>query len=331
MKNSINYTFSTISCLLLLALFATACKQNKALVIDSNTKMTSPPKVELVYQINSKLGEGAYWNHKTQEFWWIDIEDKKFYIFDPVTGKNATHSLPSKVGTVVPSSSGSAILATEEGIIEYALDTKDYRLISDVDSDIKTTRLNDGKCDPAGRLWVGSMDLNTTKPYGSLYSVDKGNVTKHLSDITISNGIIWTKNNKTMYYIDTPTGVVMAYDFDNKSGTISNGRTAVKVDPNLGYPDGMAIDENDNLWVCLWNGNAVVNFDPRTGKLIQKIEVPAHNVTSCAFGGPDLDILYITTATVDMSDEELNALPLSGSLFKCEPGVKGVKSSVYKL
>ena len=129
-----------------------------------------------------------------------------------------------------------------------------------------------------------------------------------------------------MYYIDTPTGFIRAYDYDLTTGNISNERVAVEVPTSLGYPDGMTIDENDMLWVGLWNGNAVANFNPQTGKLIRKIEVPAHNVTACAFGGPNLDVLYITTASVDMSTEEMTKYPNAGSVFMAMPGVKGVNS-----
>ena len=314
-----------------LLILTSACKQSQDLVIDPNIKTIPVTDVELAYQIDAKLGEGAYWNHHTQKLWWVDIEGKTFNILDPDKGDNSVHVLPSRIGTVVPSSTGSAILGTEEGIVEFVPSNRVYKIISDVESNIEETRLNDGKCDPAGRLWVGSMDLETELPHGSLYTIDKGHVKKKLSDITISNGIVWTKDKKTMYYIDTPTSVIMAYDYDNESGNISNGRSAVAVDPALGYPDGMAIDKNDNLWVGMWNGNAVVNFNPTSGEVIQRLEVPAHNVTACAFGGPNLDILYITTASVDMTRKERKALPLSGSVFKCVPGVQGVESPIYEM
>jgi sugar lactone lactonase YvrE len=151
-----------------------------------------------------------------------------------------------------------------------------------------------------------------------------------LDSISISNGIVWTKDKKTMYYIDTPTLEIKAFDYDDVTGAISNPRVAVQVNDSLGYPDGMAIDENDKLWVGMWNGNAVICFDPITGEMVSKIEVPAHNVTSCAFGGKNLDTLYITTAREDMSDEEHAKYPLAGSLFKAVPGVKGVKSTFFK-
>ncbi|MCL4160813.1 UNVERIFIED_CONTAM: hypothetical protein GTU68_014885 [Idotea baltica] len=174
------------------------------------------------------------------------------------------------------------------------------------------------------------MHFNQTKGKAKLFSIENSTkIETKIDSVTISNGIVWTADKKTMYYIDTPTSQIKAYDFDNETGTISNGKVVVEISEALGYPDGMAIDEDDMLWVGMWNGNAVIRFNPKTGKVLQKIEVPAHNVTSCAFGGDNLEILYITTASIDMTDAELNKYPLAGSVFKVIPGVKGVKASFF--
>ena len=177
---------------------------------------------------------------------------------------------------------------------------------------------------------IVGMDFGTTNPTASLYRVDPdGKATKMLDSITISNGIVWTSDRKTMYYIDTPTRQIRAYDYDNASGNISNERVAVNVPDTLGFPDGMAIDEEDMLWVGMWNGDCVARFNPKTGQLVSKIEVPAHNVTACAFGGENLDTLYITTASLDMTEEERLRYPDAGSIFKAVPGVKGVRSPFF--
>lgn len=182
----------------------------------------------------------------------------------------------------------------------------------------------------SGILLFISMHLEQTKPHASLYKVNpEGLATKMIDSVTISNGIVWTSDAKTMYYIDTPTSKIMGYDFDFNTGTISNERVAVEVSLEDGYPDGMTIDSENMLWVGLWNGNAVARYNPITGELISKIEVPAHNVTACAFGGENMDILYITTASVDMTPEEQKLWPLSGSVFKAVPGVKGVNASFF--
>jgi len=284
----------------------------------------------LEYEINSKLGEGSFWNHETQEFYWVDIEGKLLHKYNPKTKINKSFPTPSRIGTVVPKNSTEAVVALEDGVYLMNTESGDISLLSDIERDKIQNRFNDGKCDPSGRLWVGSMALDQAKYSGSLYMIDESGKTElKIDSVTISNGIVWTSNHKTMYYIDTPTAQIRAYDFDNKTGNISNERVAIEVNDSLGFPDGMAIDEEDMLWVGMWNGNAVVRFNPNTGEIISKIEVPAHNVTSCAFGGKLLDTLYITTASVDMTPEEQAKYPLAGSLFKVNPGVKGVKSTLF--
>jgi len=295
------------------------------------TQDAEPLKAELEYKIESDLGEGAIWNYKTSELYWIDIEKKTLNIYNPKTKINNSINMPSRIGTVVPLNEEEVLSALEDGVYKTNLNTGASKLFVDMKEALVDSRLNDGKCDPSGRFWVGSMHLEQIEGRAKLYSVNnEGELNMKIDSVTISNGIVWTADKTKMYYIDTPTSEIKVYDFDNATGKISNGKVAVKIAEDLGFPDGMTIDENDMLWVGMWNGNAVIQFNPITGKVIQKIEVPAHNITSCAFGGPDLKTLYITSARVDMTDEELQQYPLSGSVFKVTPGVKGVKSSFYK-
>jgi len=287
-------------------------------------------KAILEYKIKARLGEGAFWNHKTQELYWVDIEDQMLHIYNPQTKKNRSLPTPSKIGTVVPKNTNETIVALQDGIYTMNIKSGDIVLLSDIESGLTENRFNDGKCDPSGRLWVGSMALKMQSYRASLYMVDtSGNAQVKIDRVTVSNGIVWSSDQKTMYYIDTPTGMIRAFDFDNEIGAISNERIVVKVPNSMGSPDGMAIDSEDMLWVGMWNGNAVIRCNPKTGKIISKIEVPAHNVTACAFGGKNLDILYITTASIDMTKKEKAACPLAGSLFKADPGVKGVKSVFF--
>ncbi|SNR16515.1 SMP-30/gluconolactonase/LRE family protein [Tenacibaculum jejuense] len=307
----------------LLAFCVVACKQED--------KKTAEVAV-LEYQINADLGEGAIWNHVSKELYWIDIEGKKLHVYHPGTKKNKTITLPCRIGTVVPSEEeNKAIVALEDGVYIVDTLTEELMLLSDVESDITENRFNDGKCDPNGNLWVGSMHLAQNKPNANLYKInEKGESDKMLDGITISNGIVWSKDKSTMYYIDTPKGTIRAFDYDKKTSEISNERVVVTVDPKDGFPDGMAIDDQDMLWVGMWNGNAVAKYNPKTGNLEKKIQVPAHNVTSCAFGGDNFDELYITTASVDMTDEEKKQFPLAGSVFKIKLKEKGVKSNFFK-
>lgn len=302
---------------------AIACKENVKQVKE---------QAELEFKIDAKLGEGAIWNHISKELYWIDIEGKKLHIYNPSSKQNSSIEMPCRIGTVVPSEDkNKAIVALEDGIYVVNTKTKELSLLSDVESDMTENRFNDGKCDPNGNLWVGSMHLAQNKPNANLYKInEKGESDKMLDGITISNGIVWSKDKSTMYYIDTPKGTIRAFDYDKKTSEISNERVVVTVDPKDGFPDGMAIDDQDMLWVGMWNGNAVAKYNPKTGILEKKIKVPAHNVTSCAFGGDNFDELYITTASVDMTDEEKKQFPLAGSVFKIKLKEKGVKSNFFK-
>jgi len=289
-------------------------------------------EANLFYKIDAQLGEGPIWNHLTQQLYWVDIEGKLLHILNPETKENRSIAMPTQVGTVVPIDPTRVVVALVNGAFLLDTKTEDLSRIASLDSANGGTRLNDGKCDPAGRLWVGSMHWDTTAPIGGLFMLEgDGSSQQKLDSITVSNGIVWSGDHKTMYYIDTPTGKVQAFDFDVTTGEISNGRTAVEIPKEMGSPDGMAIDAEDKLWIGLWNGNSVVRYDPLTGDLLKQIPIPAHNVTACAFGGKNLDSLFVTTARIDMTEEELEKYPDAGSIFVLDPGVKGVESDFFKL
>lgn len=288
-------------------------------------------QAEIAYEIQAALGEGAIWNNKTQEFYWVDIEGKTFNIYNPSSNSNKVIETPSRPGTVVPFTETEVIVGLEDGVHSLNTYTGKTTLITNMSTELEGSRLNDGKCDPSGRLWVGSMHFNQIKGAAKLFMINsEGKYTVKKDSVTISNGIVWTADKKTMYYIDTPTAEIKAYDYDEATGNISNERIAVTIPEELGFPDGMTIDVNDKLWVGMWNGNAVLRFDPNNGKLMEKVEVPAHNVTACAFGGENLDTLYITTASLDMTEEEKKQYPLSGSVFKVVPGVRGVNANFFR-
>lgn len=288
-------------------------------------------KATLDYESSALLGEGAFWNHQNNTLLWIDIEGKQLNIYNPITRENEFIEAPLRIGTVVPIDETNVLVALEDGVYKLDLSSKDFNVFTDMTDVLSEARLNDGKCDPKGRFWVGSMHWKQLKNKAKLFMINhQGELKVKIDEVTISNGIVWTSDKRTMYYIDTPTSSIKAFDYDNETAAISNGRVVVKISNDLGYPDGMTIDDEGMLWVGMWNGNAVLRFNPKTGILIGKVEVPAHNVTSCAFGGVDLDTLYITTARVDMTDTELKKHPLSGSVFKVVPGVKGVKSYFFK-
>jgi sugar lactone lactonase YvrE len=285
---------------------------------------------ELVLDAKAFLGEGSIWQPKEKKLYWVNIEGKTLHIYDPETKQDRELPVGSRVGTVVPVEGGGALVALQSGI-NY-IDTKTGKLTFLIDP-LKDTalRFNDGKCDPAGRFWVGTLALDRRRKGAVLYRYDTDKTIHLMLDsVSISNGIVWTKDKKTMYYNDTPTNTIQGFDYDNITGEISNRRVAVTIPRGTGSPDGMTIDAEDNLWVALWGGYCIAKFNPRTGELLQKIKVPAPNVSSCAFGGENLETLYITTARQGMNDDQLKQFPLSGGLFSAKPGVHGVPAEFYK-
>lgn len=305
-----------------------------AIISSSFCLQTLPPKPDLnaVLVLDEKtiLGEGSIWHPKENKLYWIDIEGKILHIYDPVLKVDKQLKVGSRVGTIVPVQSGGALLALQSGI--HKIDTKTGKLTFLINPLIDSNiRFNDGKCDPSGRFWVGTMALDSRKKGGVLYRFDKDKTVHLILDsVSISNGIVWTADKKTMYYNDTPTGTIQAFDYDDTNGNITNRRVAVKIPNGIGAPDGMTIDVEGNLWVALWGGGIVGKFNPLTGELLQKIKVPAPNVSSCAFGGKNLDVLFITTARQWMNEEQLKNFPLSGGLFSVKPGVHGVRAEFYK-
>lgn len=287
--------------------------------------------VELVLDINATLGEGPHWDPRVEKLYWVDIKEKRLNAFDPKSGANDTYQFDQYIGAAIPGNDGRFLLAMENGIYEYSSRQGRLNLIVDPEEDLPDNRFNDAKCDPSGRLWAGTMSMTGELKQGSLYRLDHDRkLTKVLSDVSISNGLAWSPDHKYMHYIDTPTGKVVTFDYDNETGEISNQRTAVEVPREMGAPDGMTIDEEGMIWVAHWGGARVTRWNPATGELLLDIPIPAKNVTSCAFGGKNLNELYITTANDGLSEEDLEKYPKTGGIFRVKTNVTGVVNMRYE-
>ena len=285
---------------------------------------------ELVYEAKAVTGEGSIWHPSRHTLFWVDIEGQTLYEYHPADKTCSSWRFDRMISTVVPETDTTVVVALQDEIVRVHLSDGHTASIAPISDDGGKLRCNDGKCDPAGRLWVGTMGFGAPKEAGTLYCVlPNGEVTPMLRKVTISNGIVWTSDKQYMYYNDTPTGRIARYRYDTASGEISFDGIAVVLPEGSGSPDGMTIDGNDNLWVAQWGGSGVYCYNPRTGELLAKVEVPAPHVASCAFGGEKLDTLYITTARAGLTDEQLKQYPLSGSLFSCRPGVQGVPANVF--
>ena len=294
-------------------------------------------QADLVVDAKAQLGEGSIWDPKKQRLIWLDIEPGYVHFYDPNSTTNSTAEVGQKVGTVVKrateSDGNSLVLGVHHGFAFFNPTSSKLTTINDPESKRPNSRFNDGKCDPAGRFWAGTYEMmgpEEGKPVCSLYRLDaNGTVQQMLDGVSCSNGIVWSRDKGTMYYIDTPTRKIDAFDYDLASGEISNRRAVVAIPEDYGWPDGMTIDADDNLWVAFWGGSCVRCIDPGSGQVLQKIDLPTSNVSSCAFGGKDLDELYITTARVLLDEEALAEQPTAGGLFRAEPGVKGVEAFEY--
>ena len=286
--------------------------------------------LKLVVDVKATLGEGPCWDAANQLFYWVDIEQKKLHIHDPKTQSNSFIQLPQRVGAAVLRASGGIILALQNGFYSLDLETEVLTAILDPEDQITTNRFNDGKCDAAGRFFAGTMSVTDDPERGSLYCLNPDlTCSKVLEHISISNGIAWSPDNKIIYYIDSPTRQVVAFDYDLATGTVSNKRVAITIPEGGGSPDGMTSDEEGMLWVAQWNGWQVSRWNPHTSELIEVIPVPVAKVTSCSFGGEHLDILYITTASVNIGPEGDPEQPLAGSVFSIKTKVKGAPTFTF--
>lgn len=284
--------------------------------------------LELILDAHSLLGEGAIWDETRQLLYWVDIERGFVHLFDPVAKKDRSIQVGQEVGTIVRRKSGGFLLAVRNGFMSLDPQTGNTSLVAVPKNHNPENRFNDGKCDPAGRFWAGTMATPTRK--GALYRLDPDlSVHQMLDGVGCSNGLAWSMDRKTMYYIDTDTKRIDAFDYDLNTGAISNRRTAITVAESYGSPDGMTMDAEEKLWVAHWDGWCVCRWDPITGQLLRKVPLPVARPTSCAFGGPVLDRLYITSATTGLDGEALSKQPEAGGIFAFNPGVRGLPALLF--
>jgi sugar lactone lactonase YvrE len=277
------------------------------------------------------LGEGAIWSSLRNLFFYVDIEGQKVGLVDPVSGMTKQRQLAEKVGTVVPTEDGRLILGLENSISLFDFDSDELLELIKIEPEIPTNRCNDGKCDPAGRLWIGTMDKEAKGAVGALYCFDGKEVKKMIPNRKVSNGICWSADNSQMYYIDSLDYNIKGYDFDVETGSVSNERIVVEMKESGFTPDGMTIDEQGMLWVAMWGEGTVNRYNPLSGELVGIVKVNAPHVSSCAFGGATMTQLLITTARAELSDEQLKQFPESGSLFLVDVGIKGTQMNPFKI
>ncbi|MFH1185354.1 MAG: SMP-30/gluconolactonase/LRE family protein [Chloroflexota bacterium] len=274
---------------------------------------------ELYINARATLGESPAWDAKTQTLYWVDVLERHIY-----AGGKRILQLDDYVGCLAPRREGGLVIAQRRGFRLVVPDMKTIRKLPSPRGESLHNRFNDGKCDPRGRFVVGTMDHNEKEDSGALYSVSpEGQAKKLLTRVRISNGLAWSPDGKTMYFIDTPSRQVMAFDYDLDTGGIMNARVIIQFDKSFGWPDGMTSDADGNLWIALWGGARVSQWKP-DGTLLAQFGVEALNVTSCVFGGPGMNELFITTALAKTDAASFRRFPHAGGVFRMDTHVTGM-------
>jgi sugar lactone lactonase YvrE len=281
-------------------------------------------QADLVLDARADLGEGPLWDARSGELLWVDVMAGFVHRFDPETGTDRSFDMKQPVSAIVTRAAGGHMLALRDGFARWDGDTT--TLVAPIEPQRREIRMNDGAVDSRGRFWAGSTHVDHRRGEGALYRLDApGTAHVMLSDVTISNGIAWSPDETTMYFVDTPTQAIDAFDFDVETGAISNRRRIVKIDSESGSPDGLIVDAEGCIWVALWDGWEVRRYDP-DGTHVGTVAVPAARVTKPAFGGPDLTDMFITTASPEKPNP---SQPYAGGLFHVRPGVAGLPTHAY--
>lgn len=282
--------------------------------------------VEVILPAGARLGEGPVWDTRSGRLVWVDVLAGRVHVTDVRSGTDELIEVPLHVGAVAPRAAGGFVAALQDGF--WVIGVGPPELMTRVPEARPGLRFNDGKCDPAGRFWAGTMAYDVAPGAGALYRLGPdGRADRVLDGVTISNGLAWSADGLTMYYIDSPTQRVDAFSFVPDTGEISDRRPVVRIPSELGGPDGMTIDAEGGLWVALWGGSAVHRY--LDGRLDRVVQLPVSMPTSCTFGGVDLDELYITSMSEGLSAEERAAQPLAGAIFRLRPGVRGIPPATF--
>jgi sugar lactone lactonase YvrE len=275
----------------------------------------------------AQLGEGPRWDAATQTLLWVDIPAKLVQRYDPATGTNTTQQVADVVSLALPRRRGGVVIGLPDGL--HLLERERSSLLATIEPEQAGTRTNDGACDVAGRLWVGTMALDERSSLGALYRVDTDlGVTRVLTGTTISNGLGWSPSATSFYFIDSPTCRIDVFDFDAASGALENRRPLAAVDVEGAVPDGLNVDAEGGVWIALHGGWGLRRYSPN-GELIAEVRLPVARITSCCFGGPELCDLYVTTRREGLSESERAGQPLAGALLRLDVGVAGLPTHAF--
>lgn len=282
--------------------------------------MSVIPRVEILARLGGRLLEGPAWDAARGRLLLVDITGRRRHAVDWASGRVTTHEGENTATAWIPRGEGGTVVVCRHGV-RLADDDGVGPLAVEVEAERRSNRSNDAKCDPAGRLWLGTMSDAGEDPVGSLYRVDADlSLTRVLEGTTISNGLGWSPDARRMYFVDSPTRRVDVFVYDHGTGEASDRSVFVATADFPGVPDGLAVDEEGCVWVAMHDGGALLRFSP-DGRHVGTLDMPVPRPTSCCFAGPSLDRLVVTTAASDDGT--------GGDLFVCDVGVSGTPTIAF--
>jgi sugar lactone lactonase YvrE len=296
-------------------------------------------EIRCVCEARSALSESALWSPKEQALYWLDQMHPEIHRLDPATGEDVKFDLdlPPQLGGLVPMMDGGMALAAADGITLLSPDMKQRTTLVNPIAGRPNISFNDAKCDRQGRLWAGTTDRLETDALGALYRIDgDGTATSFAEGFVCSNGPSFSPDGRTMYHTCSHERVINAYDIDPATGRASNRRLFAKIDAAAGVPDGSTVDSEGYLWSAHWGGWRITRY-ALDGHIDREIAMPVKSVTSCAFGGKDMDTLFVTTASIEfnegrwifMDEAGFDAAPLTGGIFAIDVGIKGLPETPF--
>lgn len=282
-----------------------------------------------VCDTTSSLGEGPLWHDSEESIYWVDIEGRAIHRHRLMNRKTQTFVMPERIGCIARRSRGGLVAGLQTGFAEIDLKHGTVTPIADPEAAQPGNRFNDGKCDAQGRFWAGTMDTSMRSTTGVLYRLDPDGSVHAMDDgYGITNGPAWSPDGTVMYHNDSKARTVYAFDCDPAAGTIANKRVFVELPELDGFPDGLTVDSEGAIWLAHWGGSRVTRFLPN-GKIDRVLQMPVSQVTSCAFGGRNLRTLFITTASIGLSEEQLAQEPLAGRLFSIDVDIAGLPANSF--
>ena len=300
---------------------------------------------QTVTRVPNQLGESPFWHPHEQMLYWVDIPGKMIQRANVYMGSVQSWPMPMEPGCIAPAVRGGLVIALRDGIYRAREWGGELALVQGFNHDPATTRFNDGKADTQGRFWAGTMFEPRTAPHAALFSLDcrtgpPPTVQRMASGATIANGLAWSPDDKTIYWTDTTSGLIRAWDWDAPGNRMSREREFARFAdkapgwayPAPGYegrPDGAAVDAQGNYWVAMFEGAQVLQLNPQ-GQLLARFKVPAQCPTMPCFGGDDLHTLYLTTARHGRTARELTDLPHSGCVFSMRVEVPGLPVNFFR-